>query len=45
MASVERYDPEADVWEDVAPVGTARWNHAVAVLDSKLYAVGGYGSG
>ena len=24
-------------------MGTARWNHAAAVLDGKLYAVGGHG--
>ena len=29
-------------WEEVAPMATARQEHAVAVLDGKLYAVGGY---
>ena len=43
LASVERYDPALDAWEAVAPMGTARSRHAVAVLDGKLYAVGGRG--
>ena len=39
--SVERYDPVANAWEAVAPMATARCYHAVAVLDGRLYAVGG----
>ena len=45
ISSVERYDPALDAWEAVAPMATARFAHAVAVLDGKLYAVGGHGGG
>ena len=30
-----------DAWEAVAPMAEARENHAVVVLEGKLYAVGG----
>ena len=42
LSSVERYDPVANAWEAVAPMASARRWIAVAVLDGKLYAVGGY---
>ena len=45
LSSVERYDPVTNAWEAVAPMATARQEHAVAVLDGKLYAVGGYDGG
>ena len=45
LSSVERYDPTANMWEEVAPMAAARQAHGVAVLDGKLYAVGGYGAG
>jgi len=45
LTSVERYDPALDAWEAVAPMATARDAVGVAVLDGKLYAVGGYGGG
>ena len=32
-------------WEAVAPIATARIRHAAAVLDGKLYAVGGFNDG
>merc|ERR1711938_293201 len=40
---MERYDPSTNAWEEeaVAPMATARESHAVAVLDGKLYTVGG----
>ena len=41
LSSVERYDPTLDAWEAVAPMAEARAAHAAAVLDGKLYAVGG----
>ena len=41
LSSVERYDPALDAWEEVAPMAEGRDTHAVAVLDGKLYAVGG----
>ena len=39
---VERYDFETKAWEAVAPMAEARSRLAVAVLDGKLYAAGGY---
>ena len=42
LTSVERYDPAANAWEAVAPMAEARHAPAVAALDGKLYAVGGY---
>ena len=43
-ASVERYDPAVGAWEAVAPMAAARADPAVAVLEGKLYAVGGLGA-
>ena len=42
LSSAERYDPVLDAWEAVAPMAVARRGLAVAVLDGKLYALGGY---
>ena len=36
--SVERYDPHADSWTEVAPMGQPRFSHAVAELDGMLCA-------
>ena len=40
--TVERFDPASNAWEEVAPMATPREAHVMAVLDGKLYAVGGY---
>ena len=42
---LERYDLAAKSWEAVAPLATVRDGHAVAALDGKLYAIGGYDGG
>ena len=42
---VERYDLSANAWEAVAPMAEARYAPGMAVLDDKLYAVGGYNDG
>ena len=42
LSSVERYDPVTNAWKAVAPMMAARSAVGVAVLDGKLYAVGGY---
>ena len=42
LPMVERYDLATKSWEAVAPMGQARFTHAAAVLDGKLYAAGGY---
>ena len=38
---VERYDLATNAWEAVAPMAEARLSAAAAVLEGKLYAVGG----
>ena len=40
LSSLERYNPATNAWEAVAPIA-ARSRLSVAVLDGKLYAVGG----
>ena len=45
LSSVERYDPATNAWEAVAPMASARRWNALAVLDGKLYAVGGVCNG
>jgi len=45
LESVERYNPVAMGWEAMAPMMEARSFHGAAVLDGKLYAVCGEGSG
>ena len=44
LSSVERYDPSTSTWEAVAPMSTARYSAACAVLDGKLYVAGGMDS-
>ena len=44
LASVEKYDPSRDVWEEVAPLSAPRRCAAVACLAGRIYAVGGSGS-
>jgi N-acetylneuraminic acid mutarotase len=42
LSSVERYDPETNAWEAVAPMSMARCPSAAAVVDGKLYVMGGF---
>ena len=42
LSSVERYTPATGAWETVAPRGFAGELPAVAVVDNKLYAMGGH---
>nr|7ONA_A Chain A, SAKe6AC [synthetic construct] len=42
LNSVEAYDPETDEWSFVAPMTTPRSGVGVAVLNGRIYAVGGY---
>lgn len=44
LNSVERYDTERDVWENVSSVTIARSALSVTILDSKLYAMGKHDS-
>lgn len=41
LFTVERYDPRANRWMPVAPMGTRRKHLGVAVFNNMLYAVGG----
>ena len=40
-STVEMYDPETDTWEQKANMPTARAGVSVAVVDGKIYAIGG----
>jgi N-acetylneuraminic acid mutarotase len=42
-ASVERYDPDTNAWAAVAPLPSARYDTSTAVLDDKMYVLGGWG--
>jgi len=42
IASVERYDPQANEWRMVAPMSKRRCGVGVAVLNDLLFAVGGH---
>ncbi|XP_071497616.1 kelch-like protein 28 [Diadema antillarum] len=39
---VERWQPETNAWSTVASMHMCRSNHGVAVLDGRIYALGGY---
>ena len=43
LASVERYNPAADTWEEMAPISTPRRSVAVCAHNGRLYAMGGSG--
>ena len=42
--TVEAFDPLLGAWAFVASMSIGRCYHAVAVVDGKIYAIGGYGS-
>ncbi|TGZ75611.1 hypothetical protein CRM22_000255 [Opisthorchis felineus] len=41
-ASVEMYDPQTDMWSEVASLSSPRDSIAVTTLGTKLYAIGGH---
>ena len=43
LRSVECYCPKKNVWKMVAPMIKSRSIFNAAVVDGKLYAIGGYG--
>ncbi len=42
LTSAERYDPAANVWEDIAPLKTPRRSLCAVALPDGVYALGGY---
>ena len=42
-STVEEYDPMTDAWTTRSPMPTARWLFSTAVVDGRIYAVGGTG--
>ena len=42
VVTVYRYDPSTGRWEELTPMPTARGGLGVAVLNGRLYAIGGY---
>ncbi len=43
-SEVEEYDPGTDTWTAKAPMPTARAKHSLAVVNGKIYAIGGWTS-
>jgi len=44
LKTVERYDPDLDVWTEVASMNEARFGCAVAAYQGKIYVTGGFGA-
>ena len=44
LATVEAFDPQLGTWAEVASMSVGRCLHAVAVVDGKIYVIGGLGS-
>ena len=42
LSSCERYDPNKDIWEDIAPLKTARRSLSAVALPDGVYVLGGY---
>jgi N-acetylneuraminic acid mutarotase len=45
VATVEVYDPAADLWETRTPLPAPTHHAAAAVIEGRLFVVGGYGGG
>jgi hypothetical protein len=41
VQTVEAYDPIAETWTELAPLPTARGDAAAAILNGKMYVLGG----
>eukprot|EP01051_Picozoa_sp_SAG22_P040010 SAG22_NODE_21371_length_257_cov_1.126582_1_plen_85_part_11 len=41
LRSAEMYDSESNIWSAIASMGTARRGHAAAVVDTRVFVVGG----
>ena len=42
LGDCERFNPEQNVWEDMAPMSVARSNIGLVFLEGYLYSIGGY---
>jgi N-acetylneuraminic acid mutarotase len=45
LSTVEAYDPAADTWTTKTDMPTTRSHSAIAVVDGKIYVIGGQGDG
>jgi kelch-like protein 17 (actinfilin) len=45
LSSVEVFDPQTNAWTALAPMSTPRSLFAMAAVQGKIYAAGGYGTG
>lgn len=43
LATCEKYDPEKDKWTPLKKMNVARCRHCMAVADSYIYVIGGFG--
>ena len=43
LDTAEVYDPQADGWQPLAKMSTARFGLGLAVISGKMYAIGGRG--
>src|SRR5581483_6711100 len=43
VATVRVYNPQANAWSDLPPMSVARYGHEAAMIEGKLYVVGGFG--
>lgn len=43
VAIVRAYDAQADAWSDLPPMKAARYGHEAALIEGKLYVIGGFG--
>jgi hypothetical protein len=43
LSSGEKYDPETDTWSPIADMSTKRYAMATAVIDDKIFVIGGRG--
>ena len=44
VATVRAYNPATNAWSDLPPMSRARYGHEAAMIDGKLYVVGGFGT-
>ncbi|XP_077291884.1 kelch-like protein 38 [Arctopsyche grandis] len=45
LYTIEEYDIENDIWRTSIKINFKRYDYAVAVIDSKIYIIGGYDDG